>query len=398
MTQPDPRIMMLAVRLPPTPSGAGTQALCLSKSLSASGTCVVIVGAGIGEKAKRVEHVKGITVTRVPTKAKGRLWPYGWGLRVLATLLRARDSYDILHVHGVNIWALPSVLLARLLKKRVVLKMTGHGQDDPIALMRERLGWLKVSLFRLANAVISVSPLLTESYRQSGLPTRRFHYIPNGVDTTAFRKLESGVDRTGKRLKLGLPPTAHIVLYTGIIRPAKGVGLIVEAWPQIEKEVPGAFLVLVGSCTEDPQCAEGIREFLLDRKLNASVVLTGHVQNVVEYLQIADVYVFLSEREGLPNALIEAMACELPCVVRPIRGVTDGLVRDESTGYELREATPSCVAETVVRVLVGKDTSVTKAARERVLRDFCIGRVSQRYVQLYRDVLAASEDGTDCES
>ena len=119
------------------------------------------------------------------------------------------------------------------------------------------------------------------------------------------------------------------------------------------------------------------------------VQFVGAVDNPSEYLRAADVFVLPSVAEGMSNSLLEAMATALPCVVSGIGGNTD-LIADGQTGRLVMEPRAEAWSKTLLELLENPDEAnrLGAAARQRIDQEFAHGVVVDRYLELYRRMLA----------
>ena len=117
--------------------------------------------------------------------------------------------------------------------------------------------------------------------------------------------------------------------------------------------------------------------------LTSSVIFVGHAQDVRPYLEVADVYVSASEREGFGLAVAEAMAYELPCVVTRIGG-HDELILDGCTGLMVSPGSPQEIARAVEYLLDHKDEAraMGAAARERIEQHFKIDDTMNKIINV----------------
>jgi glycosyltransferase involved in cell wall biosynthesis len=124
---------------------------------------------------------------------------------------------------------------------------------------------------------------------------------------------------------LGLGAESEIVLFVGPLTKRKGLDCLAAAWKRVARERPHAHLVLVGP--ERAPHAEGgsFGEWIraqLGRGVGADrVTFAGRVSNVEEYLRAADLFVFPSRWEGMPNVVCEAFASGLACILTPFLGL-----------------------------------------------------------------------------
>jgi glycosyltransferase involved in cell wall biosynthesis len=144
----------------------------------------------------------------------------------------------------------------------------------------------------------------------------RAHYVPGvGIDVGAVKNIK--IDRAEKRRELGVPENAFLFVSVGELIPRKNQTLAIEAFA-LAKVEESYFLI----------CGTGVLKGKLEKqvetlRLQGKVRLAGFRSDVYEILQCADAFVLPSLQEGLPVALMEAMAAGLPCIASNIRGNAD---------------------------------------------------------------------------
>ena len=172
------------------------------------------------------------------------------------------------------------------------------------------------------------------------------------------------------------------MLTVGSIIPRKRTHLILEAWSTVSEQLPGAKLVIAGTLGRRATFGEHANHLdsyteqvtqLVTRLSNpASVILTGRqIDNVEDYLKAANAFVFASEREGLPNAVLEAMATGLPCIVAPYEGFPeDGEELGQSGVHHLKsEASSAALASAMTSLLSDEKSRLRIGAAARELMD-----------------------------
>ena len=165
-------------------------------------------------------------------------------LRLIAIMLRARRLFDVVHIHGVSSKNLPVTLLAHALGKRVVLTLHTAGQDEPEAVRARGRGARRRA--QAADLVLSVSPLLSDRYREAGLPREKLRQTINGIDTDRFRP-GTDAERAALRKSLGLPD-GRIIIFVGFFSRDKRPDVLFEAWTTLARaSAEPVALVYVGA-------------------------------------------------------------------------------------------------------------------------------------------------------
>lgn len=134
--------------------------------------------------------------------------------------------------------------------------------------------------------------------------------ISNGVDTEQYH-LVSQEQKKNLRNKLGLPQDAKLWISSGHLSERKDPTFLINNWHAGFGNTNNFYLILIGSGPLHQRCKE------LSSKMT-NVLLKGRVTNVVEYLQASDYFISCSKAEGLPMAVIEALASGLPCILSNI--------------------------------------------------------------------------------
>lgn len=245
----------------------------------------------------------GIACTALPI---GRKRPAG-----LAAMRRFLAAWrpDVVNPHSsTDHWL---AALARLtLAHRPAIVRTRH-ISTPVSRGRATR-WL---YNRGAEFVMTTSQSIVDSLTGDGfLPAGRIAAVPTGIDTDTFRP----GDRAAARRAVGLPADAFVFAIVATLRSWKGHAYLIEALARLDH--PGAMLVIVG---DGPQEA-ALRELIARHGLAQRVVMTGRQADVVPYLQAADVFALPSyANEGVPQAMLQAMACETPLLGCPTGGIPE---------------------------------------------------------------------------
>jgi len=378
----------------PLIGGAETQARGLSAALVERGWMVSVVtrrdvGAREGPPLPRFDEVDGVPVVRIRSAGPGKIASLRYligGLWALARMGRG----GIYHAHDFGTPGLMAALARRLMGGRSVVKLrTGA------SVYRGRFGsGLRRRLFRglltLHDRVVVVNHEVEDLLHSMGLPPDRVVRIPNAIDGGVFRAA-SPRSRLEARNRLGLPDDRNIVLYVGRLMHVKGVDILLRAWALLPGDVrKGALLVIVGDGPE----RERLERLVDTRAIHHEVRFTGSRTDAAVYYQAADLFVLPSRTEGLSNALLEAMACELP-VVGTATGGTPDVVEDGHSGILVPGGSEKGLARGLTSML--SDPSRWEGfgarGRARALEHAGYDVVLERLQFLYSDLESELESG-----
>ena len=306
----------------------------------------------------------------------------------LSFLLRRRREIDVLHAHEMLSPATIGLMAKLCGGPPLLVKVLRGGElSDLRALRRRPLGTLRWEAYRRwVDRFIAISDEIERELLAEGVPSARIRRIPNGVDVDLFRPVEPGGQaRLRAKLGLGDAPTA---IYAGRLAPEKRIETVVGAWPAIRSRVPGAQLLVVGDGPSAPalrgRATEGVR-------------LLGAQDTVTPYLQASDVFVLPSVAEGLSNAMLEAMACGLPCLVHAHGGALDAVEQDVS-GRFLEGESAEAVTAALVDLLTRPNARLALGARARavVVDRYSLDSVADRLAALYRQLARRGRRSSQC--
>ena len=226
------------------------------------------------------------------------------------------------------------------------------------------------------TAFAAISAEIENQWLELGVPASRLVRTASGVDTEHFHPGPS-------RVESELLPRPR-VLFTGRLHPQKNLPLLLEAWTEVCRRT-AANLILIGPGGD----RDSLTELAANLGIANRVQFVGAVADPAEYLRAGDVFALPSVAEGMSNSLLEAMATGLPCVASGIGGNTD-LIQDHQTGRLVAEPKPEAWAATLIELLENPSLarSLGARARDRIDQEFSLRVVVDRYIPLYRRMIA----------
>lgn len=298
-------------------------------------------------------------------------WVHGWTVAELQRRLREIAPVAVL-AHGF-----PEHLIGRQAGLRAhvpVLIQVEHNS-------RERYSpwslWQSRRLARQSAALVGVSEGVRQSLLAQGLPADKTVAIPNGIDLTRFG--EPGGER-----EAGLVMTARFARQ-------KDHATLIDAMALLAAQGLRPRLQLAGT---GPLMAR--MQARVERAgLGGKIVFLGHHGDVPALLRSQRIYVLATHFEGMPLALVEAMAAGCACIASDVIGVR-GVIEHERTGLLVREGDAPALAAAITRLL--RDSVLAgrlgAAARERALAEHGQARMRERYDALLAGALAADRNPT----
>lgn len=304
--------------------------------------------------------------------------------RLLGLMARRRGDYDVIHVHGASLPFLIALPAAKLLRRRIVGKVAALHQGVEAGDLAGHYGPLGRVLAWLASrsdAFVATTAEIGAALDAEGVPRERIARIPNFVDTGRFAP-RSAEERAALRAARGWEGRV-VLIHSGRLSERKNGDVLLRAFAAARRALPeqDPLLVFAGDGPERSRLEALSRELGLE----GAVDFLGFRDAIEEELQAADLLVLASRVEGLPNALLEGMACGLPAVVTEIGGSLEAAVADETALFvppneeqPLREALERAIADEDLRRRLGS------AAVERIQTCFTLDAIAPRYLELYQ--------------
>ncbi len=231
-----------------------------------------------------------------------------------------------------------AALIRQTVRERGVSLMHCHGYKDDIHALAARAGVVKVAtnhlwkgtswrsrLYVHADAlalrrfdhVVAVSRPILDDMRRRGLKASKTSLIPNGIDSAPFATPLSDDRRRALRPELGLEPSDVVAVSVSSLTPEKGHRYVLEGLPRAAQTFPALRWLVVG----DGPLREAIHEQAVALGISERVRLVGWRRDVPDLLRASDLFLLPSLVEGLPMALLEAMAAGLPAVASAVGDV-----------------------------------------------------------------------------
>lgn len=410
----------------PLVGGTESRAAKLAQQLKERGHHVIIITARHLKTLSKTEIIDGTLVIRVgglfsraDSLRIGRLAHIPNDIALLRQLWRLRQHYDILHNMQLSPLSAPVALIGNLTRKPYLISIpsTGPGKkprveeaqlmadtlegklQDPNMLkvdyddtvvgdtmhMRKTAlgGGLILSFLKKSSALYHILSQRTYDYMtENGFRTENIVYIPNGIDIDLYKP--------APKLKPDPLQSERVMLCVARLQYPKGIDILLHAWRRL-LDMPGVWrttikprLQIAGAGNLEPQ----LKWLAGELGIAESVAFLGSRADVVPLLQQAWGFVLPSRWEGMPNALLEAMGCGVPCIATRVSGSED-IVQDGVNGLLVAAGEPAQLAEALYHLLT--DTSLAlklgTAGRATVVRNYQLSYVAQQFEDLYFHML-----------
>ena len=388
----DIRVCMLVSRFAPQYSGAALQCYSLLNKMKMYNVKPIVISISDDKNIPAEYQIGGIQVYKIFVSGKrGFKHRIKELIDIFQAIYRIRDRVEILHIHCLS---LPGLLAGVITGKSIIQKLTLVGEDDFNTISKQRFGWLKLFLFSKVKKIVSISPALTETFKNWKYESKLVE-IPNGVDTVKFSPVKNFEEKKRIRAGLSMPVNVKIVLFVGPLIRRKGIDILIEGWDKVMKSHKAEMLLILagpeyiaGNREFDTDYSANIKKQILGHDLGRFIKYTGIVSNPEEYYKVADIFVFPSRSEGLPNALLEALSSGLPCVSSRIPGITNSIIEDGRSGLLYDTEDSNGLAEALLKVIDNDKLAAELAsnARRLIVDRYRIEHITEKYYNLYQYV------------
>ena len=376
-------IALLSEKYTPDVGGLAISAERFARLLSSVGHQVRLLCPSLNLPAseKRTLTHSGVSVTRFGVHKRVDDTLVDWFELIVEE--HRRQPFDVLHAYFLTQAGFVATYTGKYLNLPSVVSIRGN--DIERAMFEPAIFSHVMYALQNASAVTTNASELMK--KAKALIDREMSFIPNGVDTEHFKPMERNeVLAEALGLVVRQKKEQRVIGFAGELREKKGLTVLLRSYAQVNKDQP-VTLLIVG----DVRAGEDKRSFdeLKSSIPNSKIIVTGYVSNndLPSYYSLMEVFVHPSLRDGMPNALLEAMACEKPVIATPVGGVLD-VVRDCENGRIVAVNDVNSLT-TVIQELLSDNIlrkELGSLARETVLNKFTPQKELDGNLFLYRNL------------
>jgi glycosyltransferase involved in cell wall biosynthesis len=376
------KIALLSEKYTPDIGGLAISTERFARLLSSAGHEVRVFcpSLNLSSSEKRTLTHGGVSVTRFGAHRRVDDTLVDWFELIVEE--NKREAFDILHAYFLAQAGFVATYAGRYLDLPSVVSVRGN-DIERAALDPSKFSHTMYAL-QNASAVTANAKDLVKKAR--AFFNREFICIPNGLDVEHFKPMARN-EGLGEALGIGGKTKAErivVIGFVGELREKKGLKTLLSAYTQVNKDQTTALLI-VGVVREGAD-KQFVEEYSLSHP-ESRIVITGYVSpnDLPAYFSLIDVFVHPSLRDGMPNALLEAMACEKPVIATPVGGIGD-VVRDCENGRIVPVHDADALANSIESLLA--DASLRQrlgqAARRTIIENFQPRREQEANLKVYQ--------------
>jgi glycosyltransferase involved in cell wall biosynthesis len=288
-------------------------------------------------------------------------------VRRLAFKLHRQRAFDIIYAR----FFAPDGYAAWRLSKELGIPAVAVGAGDDVNVDPGLNHIIRSDFTKVANELDGVLASGAKAAASiKAVSCREVQAVHGVVDLDEFSPVE---DRAHAKSRLGLDPNRFTALYVGTYKKAKGVYELIDAVERVSKSVPEFVLNICGYGREE----ESMRHMIAQKHLEEVIRMVGLVDpgDMPRWMQAADMLILPSYEEGMPNAVMEAMACGLPIVASAVGGLPNEVGDCDGAVLIPPKSVDELVAA-IMRIVHDRDlrTRMQAASRRRAEEKFSVGQ------------------------
>ncbi|MEO8286216.1 MAG: glycosyltransferase [Chloroflexota bacterium] len=350
--------------------GAERQLVELVRALDKSRFAVTLATFYSGGALRReLDGLPGVTVLSLHKRGRWEVFPFIWRLWRAARRVKPHIIYSSMGISNEL-----SLLVGRAVGAKVAWSLRTSNVDfsrySRLSLWSFRAA---ARLSRFPDLIVANSYAGKEYYLAHGYSGKRMIVIPNGVDTHTFRPDPEAGMRV--RREWGVAAEELLVGLVGRLDPAKGHPIFLRAAALLMKQGCRVRFVCVG---DGPQKYSAELSALASKLgLESNLIWAGARSDMPAVYNALDIACSSSDREGMPNAIAEAMSCGVPCVVTDVGDSARLVARPELV---VPPGEPDALAAALGRLLTlppGERSAIGEQARDRVVHKYRVDRMAR---------------------
>lgn len=310
------------------------------------------------------------------------------GIRKTIERIYQRFPFDVLYTNALIPSGYSGCLLARKLDVPSVCYVgeSDLSHSNLSKSFSERMGYVILNSTRL----VSVSKCEKDRIIEIANPKRPIEVIYRGTDIEVFKCLNINFEL---KRRLSLPDDSLVITFVGWLIKRKGVSDLLKAFSTIASRFPEAYLMVVGEGPERSNLDALSKNIGVEKR----VIFTGLVKNedMKSYYSITDVMAFPSYAEGLPNAVVEAVACGKPVVATNVGGIPEVIIPGVN-GFLTAVGDVEMLSSNIIRILT--DTTLRKRMGEESRRiaevSFDAKKCATKLIDLFKQVIEEHKSST----
>jgi len=388
------KVLIVTNTFPPQHTGSGILTLRVCNYLSKKyNVNFEVLNVTSRSKEKIKYSIGNIIVHSIYINPK-----YGRLINLITSILSVRsffksnaNHFDIFH--GVTISWITLYFSSLAIKKDIPFIMESTLLGDAVStkspliprFLHQIKEKYKVKVLLNIGIFKTVSEVLSKELLSIGVNKKNIFCVPPPVDTSVFKKINKNM-RIELRKRLNIPVNSKVFLFVGGFMNRKGVDIVIDSY--CKSQVQDKFLVLVSPKSDDD---EFYREQMMKLQKEKYLIINYKVNNVYEYMQSADIFLFPSRKEGFGAVITESMASGCIVISSYLEGITDSQIIDGVNGFVVRDNNYLSKINHIFKLTENEKNEIIDAAISAVKNNYSESIVGDLTWRLYINTISMDE-------
>ena len=392
------KIALLSEKYTPDIGGLAISTDRLARLLASSGHTVRVFSPSpnLLPSEQRTLLSSGVSVTRFGAHKRVDDTLVDWFELLVAEHRREpREPFDVLQAYFLTQAGFVATYAGKYLNIPSVVSIRGN-DIERAAFDPSRFSHTMYALQNASAVSTNAAALLKKA---KAFVDREIYLIPNGIDSEHFKPIEKiqnwlqimrlmSPEAGGIPSYIGEKPTHlfqnRVIGFVGELREKKGLKPLLHALVQVNKKQP-VTLLIIGTIRqgEDRQFVDEFRSL----HPNLQVFPMGQIshKDLPSYYSMIDIFVYPSLRDGMPNAVLEAMACEKAIIATPVGGIAE-VIKDSETGVIVPVNDAEALSNAILKLLDDQPlrSRLGRSAREFVQKEFTLQKELELNLNIYK--------------
>lgn len=372
--------MKIGITCYPTVGGSGIIATELGMLLAEQGNEIHFITSSVPFRLNKIHpqiYYHEVELNHYPVF---QYPPYDLALATKMAEVIDREKLDILHVHYAMPHAICAILARDIADHDVKIVTTLHGTDITVLGFDHTFKKMIKHGIEQSDAVTAVSRSLVKQTKEMLGSNKDISVIYNFVNEEEYFKK----DLPSLKMQYGIQPDEKVIIHISNFRKVKKIDDVIYTFNKIKDKVKSK-LLLIGDGPEYTAAIQLVNELGIEEQ----VLFLGKQKNISDLLSISDLKLLLSEKESFGLVVLEAMACEVPCIGTNVGGIPEVIAHGE-TGYLVELGDVDRAATYAIELLndPARLERFSKNALVHARTHFHSEEIVKQYINLYDKILS----------
>jgi len=302
-------------------------------------------------------------------------------VKIFFYLFLNKDSIDIAHIHGITYKNIFICIILKLLRKKVIIKLSSFGEDNYNYLIKKSVFFSII--FFLSDIIICISPAFLNEFNNNNFLKKKIIFIPNSVNINKYKKIYFKKKIFNNNYKN--------MIYVGYYNYDKRPLFCLKVWHKLFVNGFKYNLILVLSKKKIHRDHLSIKNkincFIKLNKISKYVKIIDYSENFSYFLKNSHIFFSPTIREGLSNTMLEAMASGNICIITKLLNVNDWVINNRINGFLFKKDSIKNVYQIFNNILkISNNDRVINNSIKTIEKNFLKDKSMNSFLRIYNNL------------